>query len=179
MTLESALIPIPSEVTMPFAGSLVTSGQFNFWVLILIGTSANLTGSLLAFALGFLGEKQAVSFIRKYGKFVLIREKEYEHAKRLFAKYGEAITLVSRVLPAIRTYISLPAGIAKMDLKKFIFYTALGSFIWSTCLTFFGAKLGENWHSLSGYFHKFDLTIVIVGVTAISAYIYSHLRSKS
>ncbi len=172
MTLESALIPIPSEVTMPFAGSLVANGTFNFWILSLVGTLANLVGSLLAYGLGYLGEAK----VRQYSKYVFLREKEFEHAKNLFNKYGEAITFVSRILPAIRTYISLPAGIAKMNLKKFILYTTLGSFIWSTFLTYLGVVLGANWHSLSGYFRKFDLIIVAVVATGALYYLYRRYR---
>ncbi|MBI4100031.1 DedA family protein [Candidatus Microgenomates bacterium] len=172
MTLESALIPIPSEVTMPFAGSLVASGTFNFWLLALVGAAANLTGSLLAYGLGYLGE----GAVKKYGKYIFLREQEFEHAQKLFNKYGEAITFLSRILPAIRTYISLPAGIAKMNLKKFILYTTLGSLIWSTFLTYLGVVLGANWHSLSGYFHKFDLIIVVVAALGLGVYLFKRFR---
>lgn len=160
MTLESALIPIPSEATMPFAGSLIHSGVFNFWILVLIGTFANLTGSLLAYGLGYLGEEAVLNFIRKYGKYVLIREKEFHHAMGVFSRHGEWIVFASRVLPAVRTYISLPAGIAKMNLKKFILYTTAGSFIWSIVLIYLGQILGDNWHVLSQYFHILDLVVI-------------------
>ena len=172
MTLESALIPLPSEVTMPFAGSLVASGVFNFWLLAVVGTLANLTGSLLAYGLGYLGE----GAVHKYGRYLFLREKEFIHAQNLFNKYGEAITFVSRILPAIRTYISLPAGIARMNLKKFITYTTLGSFIWSLILTYLGVILGSNWSSLSIYFHKFDILIVLLACTGIVYYLYHHLK---
>lgn len=178
MTLESALIPLPSEVTMPFAGSLIASGTFSFWLLVVVGTLANLAGSLLAYGLGYLGETQVLRFIRNYGKYVLIREKEYDHAKVLFNKYGEAIAFVSRVLPAIRTYISLPAGIAKMNLKKFIIYTALGSLIWSTFLAYLGVILGASWHSLSRYFRLFDVVIVVFAALAVGYFLYNRLRRK-
>jgi len=178
MTLESALIPIPSEVTMPFAGSLVSLGIFNFWVLIIVGALANLTGSLLAYGLGYLGEEKVLWFIRKYGKYVLIREKEFHHATALFDKHGEAIAFISRMLPAIRTYISLPAGIARMNLKKFVVYTAAGSLIWSALLAYLGVVLGQNWHILSTYFRQFD--IIIVGLVLLGAiiYVYKHLKTR-
>lgn len=166
MTVESALVPMPSEVTMPFAGSL---GIFNFWVLVIIGTLGNLAGSLLAYALGYLGESYVLKFIRSYGKYVLIREKEFEHARVLFNRWGEPIVFVSRILPAIRTYISLPAGIAKMDLKKFIVYTTVGSFIWSAFLTYLGVILGSNWHVISQYFHYFD-ALIIIGAVGVVGY---------
>ncbi len=178
MTLESALIPIPSEVTMPFAGSLVASGLFNFWVLVIVGALANLTGSLLAYALGYLGEDTVLAFIRKYGKYVLIREKEFHHATELFDKHGDAIVFISRMLPAIRTYISLPAGIARMDLKKFVIYTTVGSLVWSAVLAYLGVILGKNWQILSTYFRKFDILIVGVIIIGISFYIYRHLKAR-
>ncbi len=153
MTIESALIPMPSEVTMPFAGS---TGIFNFWVLVAVGTLGNLVGSLLAYGLGYLGESK----VRQYGKYIFLREKEFEHAQKLFNKYGEIIVFTSRVLPAIRTYISLPAGIAKMDLKKFVVYTTVGSFLWSILLTYLGVILGNNWHILSQYFHYADFFVI-------------------
>lgn len=160
MTLESALLPIPSEVTMPFAGSLIKTGLFNFWLLAVVGTLANLTGSLLAYGLGYLGEEQVLKFIRSYGKFVLIREKEFVHAQKLFDAHGELIIFASRMLPAIRTYISLPAGIARMNLTKFIVYTTIGSLIWSLVLTYLGLILGNNWHQITPYFHLLDFAVV-------------------
>lgn len=178
MTLESALIPVPSEATMPFAGSLVPQGVFSFWILVIVGTLANLTGSLLAYTLGYLGEDAVLNFIRKYGKFVLIREKEYVHATHLFAKHGEVIVFVSRILPAIRTYISLPAGIARMNLKKFILYTTLGSFIWSIALVYLGLILGNNWRALSPYFHILDFVVVGAAFAAVAIFFYLKLRKK-
>lgn len=157
---------------MPFAGSLVAQGTFNFWLLALIGALANLTGSLLAYGLGYLGE----GAVKKYGRYIFLREAEFEHAQKLFNKYGEAITFVSRILPAIRTYISLPAGIAKMNLKKFILYTTLGSLIWTTALTYLGVILGANWHTLSSYFRKFDLVIVALVVIGVLYYLYRRFK---
>lgn len=160
MTLESALIPIPSEVTMPFSGSLVSSGQFNFWIVVLIGASGNLFGSLLAYLLGAWGQEAVVrKVIRKWGKYVLVSEREYEHSESWFRKHGEAIVFTSRLLPVVRTFISLPAGISKMKLKKFIVYTLVGSLLWSALLTYIGVMLGNNWSTIGGIFHKFDIFI--------------------
>lgn len=163
MTIESALVPMPSEVTMPFAGSLVSSGVFSFWLLVFIGAMANLTGSLLAYALGYLGEAQVVKFIRNYGKYVLIREKEFHHAQEVFNKHGELLVFGGRMLPAVRTYISLPAGIARMNFGKFVVYTFVGSFLWSVVLAYLGVMLGNNWRQVTPYFHFLDI-IVVVGV---------------
>ncbi len=163
---------------MPFAGSLIPQGTFNFWVLVMTGTLANLTGSLLAYALGYLGEEAVLKFIRNYGKYVLVREKEYHHAMNLFSKYGEWIVGVSRVLPAIRTYISLPAGIAKMNFKKFVLYTFLGSFIWSTALAYLGVVLGENWRVLSRYFHLLDFIIIGTILLALVLFLLKKFKPK-
>ncbi len=161
MTLESALIPIPSEITMPFSGSLVVLGTFNFWVVVLLGTIGNLVGSLLAYWLGWWGQEAVVrKIVVKYGKYLLISEHEYDQSEQWFRKHGEIIVFFSRILPIMRTFISLPAGVAKMQLVRFIVYTTVGSFIWSYFLTLIGVVLGSNWGSLEVYFHKFYLFIV-------------------
>lgn len=180
MTLESALIPIPSEITMPFSGSLVVLGTFNFWIVVLVGTIGNLVGSLLAYWLGWWGGETVVrTVIVKYGKYFLISEQEYDQSERWFRKHGEIIVFISRVLPILRTFISLPAGVAKMKLVKFIAYTTIGSFIWAYILTSIGVVLGNNWESLQVYFHKFDLVIVGAGVIFVIWYIrrkWKHFR---
>lgn len=178
MTLESALIPMPSEVTMPFSGFLSTTGVFNVWGVILVGTLGNLVGSLVAYYLGFYGEATLVKdIIKKYGKYVLISEKEFHHAEKWFRTHGEIIVFASRLLPVIRTFISLPAGIAKMEIKKFVLYTVSGSFLWSVLLTYIGVVMGKNWESLGGIFHKFDLAISIAGIGIVAWYINHKLRS--
>lgn len=182
MTLESCLIPIPSEVTMPFAGSLVAAGMFNFWLVVMTGTIGNLVGSLLAYWLGWWGQEAVVrKVIVKYGKYLLISEHEYDTSKRWFANHGELIVLASRVLPVLRTFISLPAGVAKMKLPKFILYTVVGCFVWSIVLTQIGVILGRNWRTLQVYFHKFDVVIVVVCVAAVVWYIWhktKHLKRQ-
>lgn len=177
MTLESALIPIPSEITMPFSGSLVVLGRFNFWLVITVGTLGNLVGSLLAYWLGWWGEEAFVrKLIVKYGKYLLISEYEYDHAERWFRNHGEMIVFLSRVLPVLRTFISLPAGVAKMKLPKFIAYTVVGCFLWSVVLTEMGIVLGNNWSSLEGYFRKFDVVIVVLAVLAVAWYVHRKWR---
>lgn len=177
MLIESALIPMPSEVTMPFSGFLVTQGKFNFWLIVLAGTFGNLLGSIAAYFLGFWGEDHIVrSLIRKYGKYILISEHEYDRSEKWFRKYGEIIVFVSRLLPAVRTYISLPAGIAKMNLHKFIFYTTAGSFIWSVFLTYIGVALGKNWSKIGNFFHAFDTVIVVLGLIFVAWYIHKKVK---
>ncbi len=177
MTLESALIPIPSEVTMPFSGSLIASGQFNFWVLVIVGTVGNLVGSLLAYWLGAWGQEAVVrKVIVKYGKYILVSEHEYDRSETWFRNHGELMVFASRVLPVLRTFISLPAGVAKMNLPRFIIYTTVGSFIWSFILTKIGVTLGANWQSLEGYFRKFDVVIVVFCVGVVAWYIWHKLK---
>ncbi len=176
MALESALIPIPSEVTMPFSGFLVTMGRFSFWLIVIVGALGNLAGSLAAYYLGLFGEEKVREVIRKWGKFALISEREYDHAEKWFKKHGEIIVFISRLLPVIRTFISLPAGISRMNLKKFILYTILGSLIWSAILTYIGVVLGSNWLNIGGLFHKFDILISISLAVVIIWYFQRKLR---
>lgn len=177
MTLESALLPIPSEVTMPFAGFLVQQGHLNFWIVVLIGAVGNLVGSLLAYALGyFLEESVILSLIKKYGKFILVTEHEYLRAAKWFQKYGNPIAFLSRLLPVVRTFISLPAGLAEMKVWQFSLYTFLGAFIWSAILTWVGVYLGSKWESLHPIFQKFQLVIIVLIVLDILWYINHKLK---
>lgn len=178
MTAESALIPIPSEVTMTFAGYLGSLGKLNFIMISLTGAFANLVGSILAYALGYWGEDHVVrKLIKSYGKYILISVHEYERSEKWFRKYGEKIVFFSRILPVIRTFISLPAGIAKMNFWRFCILTFVGSLIWSVFLTYIGFILGKNWQSLEVYYRKFEY--VIVGGLAILAVYYIFHKIKS
>ena len=180
MTLESALIPLPSEITMPFAGFLVQQGKLSFWFVVFAGAFGNLIGSLIAYGLGYyLEEHLILKHIRKYGKFLLITEHEYERSLHWLRKYGDAVAFFSRIMPAVRTFISLPAGIARMDFKKFCLYTFLGSLPWSFFLTYAGLIAGENWNELKVYFHKFDLVIGIIIILGAIWWIRRHFLQKN
>lgn len=177
MTLESALIPIPSEVTMPFAGFLVGLGKLNFWLIVIVGSLANLLGSLLAYALGYWGQERFVrQLIKKYGKYLLITYGEVETAEKWFRQRGELIAFGSRLMPVVRTFISLPAGFSQMKVIKFSIYTFLGAFIWTGILTYLGVILGENWNLLEVYFRKFDILIIGLGAGAVAFYVWYKLR---
>lgn len=179
MTAESALIPIPSEITMPFAGFLAGVGKMNFWLAVFVGATGNLVGSLLAYWLGYVkGEEWVRIAIRKWGRWLLIREEEFDKAKDWFGKYGQGVTFVSRLLPVVRTFISLPAGIAKMNLPLFSLLTFIGSFFWSGVLAYMGLKLGQNWLSIEPYFRKFQLAIIILILAGLIFYLYLHLKRK-
>ena len=174
MIAESALIPIPSEVIMPFSGYLVSSGKFNVAFVIIAGSIGNLIGSLVAYYIGFrLGRE----FILKYGKYVLLRKSHLELTESYFKKYGDRSTFISRMLPAVRTYISLPAGVAKMNLKKFIIYTLIGSIIWNSSLTYIGIQLGQEWKNILHYSNYID-GIVAIGVIVVIVLFLRSRRNK-
>ncbi len=164
MILESALIPIPSEIIMPFSGFLVTNGKFNLVSVILAGSLGNLVGSVITY---YVGIKFGRAFILKYGKYIFFKESHLEFTDRLFEKYGDRISFIGRLLPLIRTYVSLPAGIGKTNLVKFVFYTFIGSIIWNTMLTYAGIQLGNNWENID----KYSIYLDIAAVCAIGVFI--------
>lgn len=179
MTLESALIPIPSEITMALAGFYSGLGVLNFWVAVFVGAFGNLIGSLLAYLLGYkLGEGNIRNLIKQWGKYLLIHEKDFDLSLSWFHKYGQAVAFTSRMLPVLRTFISLPAGIAKMNLPIFSLLTFVGSFIWSAFLTYLGLKLGQNWQIIDPYFKKFQFLIIGLILAGGVWYIYRHLKRK-
>lgn len=177
MTLESACIPIPSEIIMPFSGFVVWQGNTNMTLIgiTLVGAFGNLIGSLIAF---FVGLKGGRPLLEKYGKYLLITHNKLDLADRWFLKYGGEAVLISRVLPIIRTFISLPAGIAHMDLKKFIVYTFVGSLPWCFVLGYIGVQLGPNWEIIQTYFHILDI-VVAIGIIAIIGYLIYRYKIKS
>lgn len=177
MLFESALIPIPSEITMPFAGFLVSTGKLSFAAVVFAGAFGNLVGSWIGYGIGyFLEETIIIALIKKYGKFILISTDEYNHSLKWFNKFGDKIAFFSRILPAVRTFISLPCGLAEMNFWKFSLYTFLGSFIWSALLTYVGVYLGSKWDSIGVYFHRFDLILAIFLIFAVLFYINHKLK---
>ncbi|AKM79237.1 MAG: hypothetical protein UX85_C0007G0067 [Candidatus Beckwithbacteria bacterium GW2011_GWB1_47_15] len=180
MAIESANIPLPSEIIMPFSGFLVSQGRFTLLGVTLAGSIGGTLGSLASYALGYYGgEKVVRNLIKKYGKYVLVFEYELDEAEHWFARHGQLVTFTSRLLPVIRTFISLPAGISRMDVKKFALFAFIGTFVWSLPLAYLGKTLGDNWDSLGGYFHKFDLVIVIFGLVAAAGYVYHKLKKHA
>ncbi|MBU5574993.1 MAG: DedA family protein [Candidatus Aenigmarchaeota archaeon] len=166
MTLESALIPIPSEIIMPFSGYLVYTGKFGFLETVLAGTLGNLFGSLIAYDLGNrLGRK----WLEKYLKF-MHKEKLMNKVDNWILKYGCYTAFFSRMMPAIRTFVSFPLGISKMNLKKFCILTFLGSFIWCIPLTYSGIILGPYWQKILDIFHTFEILFFIIFIFVIFIY---------
>jgi len=181
MAIESACVPLPSEIIMPFSGYLVSTGQMNLWLVGLAGAVGCVLGSLVAYWVGTFGGRP---LIEKYGRIVLVSRHDLDMADRWFANHGEIIVFVSRLLPAIRTFIAFPAGVARMNLKRFVIYTFAGSLPWCLGLAYIGQKLGEKWNqddTLRTWFHRFDFLIGIAAVLLIGWWIWrhvGHLRSE-
>jgi len=175
MAIESACIPLPSEVIMPFAGYLVFLGKYSLWSVGLAGAVGCVVGSIPAYYLGMYGGRP---LIEKYGKYILMSHHDLDMADRWFARHGQATVFFARLLPVIRTFIAFPAGVARMDMKRFITYTFAGSLPWCLGLAYVGMVMGEKWPSLREYFHKFDLLIGAVLVAGIVWYIRRHIRNS-
>jgi membrane protein DedA with SNARE-associated domain len=176
MAIESACIPLPSEIIMPFSGYLVSRGEMNLWLVGIAGAVGCVVGSIVAYYIGMYGGRP---FIEKYGRYILLSRHDLDLADRWFAKHGEAIVFVSRLLPAVRTFIAFPAGVARMNMTRFIVYTFAGSLPWCLGLAYVGQKLGEQWdkdETLKTWFHRFDFVIGIVGVLAVSWWIWRHIK---
>ncbi len=175
MAIESACIPLPSEIIMPFSGYLVSKGEMNLWLVGVAGAFGCVLGSMVAYWAGMYGGRP---FIEKYGRYVLVSKHDLDMAYRWFEKRGEIIVFVSRLLPAIRTFIAFPAGVARMNIKRFIIYTFAGSLPWCLGLAYIGQKLGEKWNqddTLKTWFHRFDFVIGIVGVLLAGWWIWRHI----
>lgn len=168
MALESANIPIPSEVILPFSGFLVSRGVFEFWIVVAAGTVGCTVGSLGSYYLGRWSDKSWVrDWTQGWGR-VLITPEELAVGESWLARHGEIVVFISRLLPIVRTFISFPAGMSRVNLTKFTVYTAVGSLIWSTLLTYIGFVLGENWRSLEPIFRQFDLVILSLGIISLA-----------
>jgi membrane protein DedA with SNARE-associated domain len=175
MAIESACIPLPSEIIMPFAGFLVSNGTMNLHLAAISGSFGCAIGSAIAYYAGMKGGRP---FVERYGKYVLIRKCDIDHADRLFEKYGEKIVFFSRLLPVIRTFISFPAGVSKMHFGRFITYSFVGSVPWCYFLTYLGLVLGNNWDSLRKYFHNADIVVGIFILAGFAFWLYHHLRPE-
>jgi membrane protein DedA with SNARE-associated domain len=178
MAIESAMIPLPSELILPFAGFLVSdptaieplTGQpWNYWLVVIFATAGNTIGSVIAYFIGAWGGRP---FLEKYGKYLLIRHHEIELADRFFQRYGSQTAFFSRLIPIVRTFISFPAGVARMHFGKFVLYSTLGAFLWSMILVQAGVVLGANWTEIRHALQPFDLLIAIVVVIGVILFIW-------
>nr|WP_269449070.1 DedA family protein [Ferroacidibacillus organovorans] len=176
MLLESACIPIPSELIMTFAGYAAFRGEMGLAPAIIAGVLGNLIGSLLAYWIGLRGGR---AFLRSYGRYVLFSERHFESSERFFAKYGAITVLISRLLPAVRTFISLPAGIAKMRLSTFMIFTIIGCIPWVAILAYVGYALGQHWETVTTHFTLFtDLSAALLVVLFISFLLRNRRHSR-
>ena len=175
MAIESACIPLPSELIMPFAGYLVFQGTMKLlWVATAGAIGCNL-GSLIAYEIGCYGGRPLVD---RYGRWILKGRRELDWADRFFDRWGEMAVFIARLLPVIRTFIALPAGVARMPRTKFHIYTFLGSWPWCLALAWFGMKLGENWRTLGQYFRRMDAVIGVLLMTGVVWFIWSHWQNR-
>jgi membrane protein DedA with SNARE-associated domain len=182
MAIESCCIPLPSEIIMPLAGVMLVSGKIlpgtplplGIALVALAGSIGCLIGSIVAYAIGYGGGRP---LMLKYGRYVLISQHDADRADAFFQRWGSATAFFSRLLPVVRTYISLPAGISRMSFVKFCLYTFLGSFPWCLLLAYIGTLIGGNLAVLSPFFHTFDIVILVVVVLLVALYIWRHLRN--
>jgi membrane protein DedA with SNARE-associated domain len=172
MAIESACLPLPSEVIMPFSGYLVSTGRFSLNLVALAGAFGCLLGSLVAYYVGASGGRWVVE---RYGHYLLIAPHELEAAERFFARWGPAAVFLSRLLPIIRTFIAFPAGVARMKLVPFALYTLAGSYLWCFGLAYIGMLLGAHWPAIGPYFHRFDGLLALSILAAIGWIIYNWL----
>jgi membrane protein DedA with SNARE-associated domain len=175
MVLESACIPVPSEVIMLFAGYLVSQDQMSLIVAIMAGTLGNVVGSWIAWGVGYTGGRE---FIDRWGKYVHVTPSRMAMADRWFQRHGNAVVFWSRMIPIVRTFISLPAGVARMPFGRFTLYTFLGALPWCTFLTLIGVKVGENWETWEGRLKYIDYLVAVL-LVAVAVRLYLKWRKPA
>lgn len=174
MAIESCNVPLPSEAILPFAGYLVSKGVMTIHMAAFAGAIGCVIGSIPSYYIGYFGGRP---FIEKYGKWFLVSKKDIEMADRWSEKWGEMAFFICRMLPVVRTFISLPAGILKVNLPKFLGLTFLGSLVWSYVLVFVGTKMGEHREAFKLIWHKFDVAIVLACGILFVIYIAHHIKN--
>ena len=175
MALESMIAPVPSEIVMPFAGYLTLQGRFDFWLAVLVSGLGSVFGSLLSYYMGsYLGRP----FVIKFGKYLLLEEEHLIWTEKWFRKQGEKTILVSRFIPVVRHLISIPAGMAKMTISRFIAYTFIGATIWNFILLYAGFKLGSHWDKIHEYSRQLDLIFIVAVILFIGYFIWKHKKKN-
>jgi membrane protein DedA with SNARE-associated domain len=178
MAIESACIPLPSEIIMPFAGYLVYTGKFS---LVLVATAGALgcnVGSAVAYWIGAYGGRPLVE---KFGRYILLSKHDLDRTEKFFHSYGQITVLLGRLLPVVRTFIALPAGIGRMPQLRFHLYTFIGSWPWCYALAYVGMRLGRSWDTdprLKHVLHRFDAVILLCGVVAFAWFVWSHWKNR-
>lgn len=178
MAIESACIPLPSEIIMPFAGFLVSTHRFDLWLAALAGAVGCNIGSTIAYYVGIYGGRP---FVERWGRFALVEPSDLDHAEHFFARFGTHAVLIGRVVPVVRTFIALPAGVGRMRQVPFQLYTFAGSYVWCLALAYVGEKLGERWQSdprLAEVLHRFDAVVFILGLAVVAWFVWHRLRRR-
>lgn len=179
MTLESASIPFPSFITMPFAGFLSTKGYWHLGVVIVIGILGNSLGGILAYWFGYKkGETWVRTFIKKFGKYILLSEEKFNTGINLFNKNDRKIVFISRVVPIVRAFTSLPAGVAKIKFIPFVLLSLLGNIVYVTILGYLGFALGENWSIIAPIFKKIQYIIVALILFSVVYFIFKKTKKN-
>lgn len=175
MVAESTMIPLPSELVMPFAGYLVYQGRFDFLTAALVSALGTIMGSLISYYIGKYGGEP---FLESYGKYLLVNKKDLKTTHDWFKKRGEATIFISRFVPVVRHLISIPAGIANMNLKKFVIFTFIGGFIWNTILLYLGFLLGKNWSVIHEHTRPISYAMALLVMAGAVYFYYKHIRNK-
>ncbi|MFA5887613.1 MAG: DedA family protein [Candidatus Nanoarchaeia archaeon] len=175
MALESMIAPIPSEIVMPFAGFLIVQGKFTLLSVALISAIGSVFGSLLSYWIGIFGGRR---FILRFGKYLLLDESHLEWTEGFFKKHGEKTIFISRFIPVVRHLISIPAGIGKMRIGRFMAYTFAGALIWNTFLAWVGMKLRERWEIVHNYSSQIDVIMVAILAVVFIWFVYKHVKKR-
>lgn len=169
MVLENMNVPIPSEIVLGFAGFLVSQQIFTFWPTVIVGTAAGLAGSLVSYWIGYTGGR---TVLLKYGKHMKLSSAKLIAADSWFQRYGGIAVFTGRLLPGIRTFISLPAGVAQYSMPHFIAFTILGTVPWTMLLVYVGALLGDNWQTILDYHYEIAIGSLVIALVIVAIYLY-------
>jgi len=177
MVLNSTAIPIPSEVTLPFAGFLANQGSLNLLFVIITGILGDLVGSIIGYSIGyFLEENLLLSLIKKYGKFILVTEHDYQKVTGWIKKHGAPVVFVGKMTPGVKSFVAIAAGITEVKFTKFIISNVLAALIYVSAVSYFGFYLGSKWNTFGIYFRQFEVVIVILVILAGLGYINYKLK---
>jgi membrane protein DedA with SNARE-associated domain len=180
MAIESACIPLPSEIIMPLAGFMTVSvaghtAQFSLIGVMLVGAAGSVVGSVIAYVVGYTGGREV---LLRYGKFILISRRDAERADAFFARHGDATVFFSRLMPIVRTFISLPAGMMHMNFPRFVIFTFVGSLPWCFVLALAGQKLGQHWSDVGTTLRNYEYVVIVLLIVLVALYIYRHIRES-
>jgi membrane protein DedA with SNARE-associated domain len=175
MVMESMVLPVPSELVMPFAGFLISSGEMKFLFVILFATLGSLAGSLFSYYIGKYGGNR---FVFRYGKYFLLNEEHLKNTEKWFSKKGDLTIFIGRFIPIVRHFISIPAGIGKMNLKKFMIYTLIGAGIWNSFLAYIGLVLGNNWETISQYSDYISWGVLVIIVVIGVYFLWKEIKKR-